>query len=190
MKTTHFLPTDATPAHRRDYSLMKRTRQKHRIYAWYSRTCTACNKPHIKQGDEIVRDSLGYAAPACISKRDSPKAIETRVKKLMLSLHNTALGTWDIPEGTTPTNSYAEFYAKALAVGLCSQHEVDVLSSNLAAIWTQQLWPRGWIRMYLFACARSITDWLTWRTTQHLLQKSRHSAFTYICGRAGFRGYS
>ena len=128
--------TGTPPAsRRRGYPLMRGPQKKRRVFARFPATCTACNKPHIRPGDEIVKDALGWACPRCVSKRDSATAIDRRVQRLMLSLHNVALGTWGIPAGAIPTDSYAEFYGKALSLGVCSQHEFDVMRSKLADVW-------------------------------------------------------
>lgn len=117
---------------RRGYPLMQDTR-KRRVFAQFAGQCSACGRRHIEANDEIVKDAHGHgwAALRCLSKRDSPSAIDRRTQRLMLAQHQTALGTWGIPDGATPTHSYAEFYELALAKGCCSQHEAAVVRANI-----------------------------------------------------------
>lgn len=146
MKKLNVNPVDsnrnsAPPAGKRDYDLMP-DRRKRKVFAWYEGVCGICKQLHIRIGDEIRFDpyTRRWASRSCLSRRDSRDAIERKVKNIMLQNHNTWLGTFGKPEGAAATHSYAEFFAKALALGVCTAQEFDTLRQKMGEdAWRMKL---------------------------------------------------
>lgn len=114
------------------YSL-KPDPRKQRVVAWYEGVCGVCNERHIRIGDEIRLDpyTRRWASRSCLARRDSPQAIERKVKNIMLLKHNIWLGSFGKPEGATPTSSYAEFFEKALALDACNSQEFSTFREKM-----------------------------------------------------------